>query len=86
MSVSINKLRRFGDFGWAWEEMDEYAEIYTRYRTNSGGEGLFEDDPDRLPCNDRQLLGTGQFSLRGCDYRRAYSRIRAALLRESRQR
>lgn len=80
--VSIRNLRRFGEHGWAWEERLDPHETYLRRRTNTGGEGLFEDRPNGLACNNPQILGTGQFSLRGCDYRRAYNRLYRALLRE----
>lgn len=81
--ISIINLRRFGEYGWAWEERRDPHETYTRFRTNGGGEGLFEDRPDGLSFTDRQILGTGQFSLRGCTYRRAYGRLYRALLRET---
>ena len=79
--VSIRNLKNYREFGWCWEEKAEYEAEYRSYRTNASGEGLFEDNPENLPCTDLQILGTGQFSARTTDKRVAYRKIRANALR-----
>lgn len=74
--VSIKNLERYGDSGWEWTEVVEngFTDDTTRVNchTNRAGKGLWYDD--------RQVLGTCQFSLPR-DRQAAYSKIRREALK-----
>lgn len=67
----ITGLDSYGPGGWEWNVTDQDGKT-TTYRTNKRGDGLWHEDI----YDDRQDLGTCQFSLVGCTRRAAYGRIR----------
>lgn len=80
--VSIKNLgRTHGPFGWSWD-IDG-----THYRTNNNGEGLWKececgrmvypDGSTGIATSMRQIAGTCQYSMSGCNsYGSAYNHIR----------